>query len=111
MKTREKLPNRRNSVVFKLPYRLGNEAVHMHVNFSCYKDGRVAEAFINTKKQGTIMSGILRDAACIISIALQFGTPFETLRSAVTRDENGISAASPIGAVLDEIERIRKEAI
>ena len=41
-----------------------------------------------------------RDAATIASIALQYGTPPETIRRALTRNADG-SASEPLGAVLD----------
>jgi hypothetical protein len=101
--TRNKLPNRRSSEIINVTYE-GNQMI---VGFST---GEILEVFINTKKQSTAVESILRDAACIISIALQYGAPFEVLRAAVTRNADGIAPASPIGAAMDAIigERERK---
>ena len=44
----------------------------------------------------------MRDGAILISLALQFGAPVETLRHAMTRDDSE-AAASPLGALLDLI--------
>jgi hypothetical protein len=43
-----------------------------------------------------------RDAAVAASLALQGGTPLETLRRALLRDRRGV-ASGPLGAALDQI--------
>ena len=66
-----------------------------------FEDGRLAEIFLNVP--GRVGSGIevmARDAATVASIALQYGTPPETIRRALTRNTDG-SASGPLGAVLD----------
>jgi hypothetical protein len=64
-------------------------------------DGGPAEVFIHQAKASDDELGhIGRDASVALSIALQFGTPIEVIRGAVTRNPDG-SPASLIGAVVD----------
>lgn len=74
-----------------------------------YADGRVGEVFIDRKKTktsgriGYALDGMCRDAAVLMSMALQFGTSIETISHAVTRDEDGMPATI-IGAICDHIQ-------
>lgn len=66
-----------------------------------FEDGGLAEIFLNVP--GRVGSGIevmARDAATIASIALQYGTPAETIRRALTRNADR-TASGPLGAALD----------
>ena len=45
---------------------------------------------------------IARDAAVLLSLALQHGTSIESIKHAVTRDSSG-AAASILGAIVDAI--------
>jgi ribonucleoside-diphosphate reductase alpha chain len=49
------------------------------------------------------MSALARDAAITVSIGLQHGVTVDAIRSAVTRESNGM-AAGLVGAVLDHLE-------
>jgi ribonucleoside-diphosphate reductase alpha chain len=60
----------------------------------------VQELFINAGKTGAAMETMSRDAAVLMSIALQHGAPIETMRRAVTRNVDG-SPQGPIGKLLD----------
>ena len=68
-----------------------------------HADGRVGEVFITSSKVGSNTEAIARDAAVVLSIAIQFGVPLTTLRGAVTREQDG-SPSTVIGAVLDQLE-------
>lgn len=70
------------------------------ISIGAYPDGRPAEVFISTDKASTDLEAIARDAAIMISIALQYGAKLEDLRSAATRDAQGF-ASSIIGHTLD----------
>jgi hypothetical protein len=96
---REKLPHRRASDLFECTY--DGRAFHVGVGF--FEDGRVAELFIDAPKTASQMSAVMRDAAVLISLALQYGTPLEELKDAVTRLEDGKTPASPISAILDSV--------
>lgn len=63
-------------------------------------DNPIQELFINAGKTGTGMETMSRDAAVLISIALQHGAPIETMRRAITRNVDG-SPQGPIGRLLD----------
>ena len=102
---RERLANRRASATFEFahgfkPY---------FGTYSVYPDGRAAEIFITVPKNpGSDTAAILRDAAILASIALQHGAPLETMRTALSREKDKITPASPIGAALDGVaEEIR----
>lgn len=62
--------------------------------------GRIQELFINAGKSGAAMETMSRDAAVLMSIALQFGAPIDTMRRAITRNVDG-SPSGPIGHLLD----------
>lgn len=96
---REALPNRRQTSTFKFEF----AGIKHHCSVSNYDDGRPAEIFIDAGKVNTGVQNIMRDGAILISLALQFGAPVQTLRHAITRDDTG-RAASPLGALLDLIE-------
>ena len=96
--TREQLPNRRESEIFRFDF----AGIKHHCSVSRYDDGRPAEIFIDAGKVNTGVQNLMRDGAILISLALQFGAPVETLRHAMTRGENG-EAASALGNLLDLI--------
>ncbi len=59
------------------------------------------EVFVSTwSKAGTSLQDAVRDAAIMISLAIQHGCPIETMRRALTRDHEG-KPASVIGAVVE----------
>lgn len=72
------------------------------VSIGTFDDGSMAEVFANSRTIGTEMDALVRDAAVIISIALQFGVPLATFASALTRNEQG-EPSSFVGALIDQI--------
>ena len=96
--TRRALPQRRASETFNL--RFWNQPFTVTVGF--YADGTPGEVFIDGGKSGQDIQGAARDGAVLLSLALQHGTPIETIRGAVTRNGTGV-AASILGAVVDSI--------
>ena len=56
--------------------------------------------FLNNHKAGNQSDTNARDAAIILSFALQHGADIEVIRKALCRDGNG-RALSPISAALD----------
>ena len=79
---RRTLPQRRAAETFDL--RFWNQPFTVTVGF--YADGTPGEVFIDGGKTGTgHPSHIARDAAVLLSLALQHGVPPETIRHAVTR--------------------------
>jgi hypothetical protein len=67
-----------------------------------FKDGRLAEVFLNSNKPGSAIEAVDRDASVVVSIALQFGTPLETIKDALTKDHDG-TPATVVGAALTAI--------
>jgi hypothetical protein len=96
MTMRQRLPNRRRCESFAFS--------HSGLNFTAtagfYRDGRIAEIFLSSHKPGTAIEATARDAAIVVSLALQYGADIETIRAALTKDHNG-GPATVIGAALD----------
>lgn len=65
-----------------------------------YDDGTLGEIFLRTGKSGTDVQIAMDEAAKAISFALQWGVPFESMRRAMPRDDDGI-AEGPLGTLLD----------
>jgi hypothetical protein len=72
-----------------------------------FEDGRPAEIFLNVAKSGTAIENHARDAAVTASLALQYGTPVDVIRHALTRNGDG-SASGALGALLDLVASERK---
>jgi ribonucleoside-diphosphate reductase alpha chain len=98
MTARERLPNRRVSETFEL------EVSGLKYTCTCsrFRDGRLAEIFLQNHKPGSQSDSNARDAAVDASLALQHGCPLETLRRALLRDSQG-RPSTPLGAALDLI--------
>jgi len=95
---RRVLPQRRAAETFDL--RFWNQPFTVTVGF--YADGTPGEVFIDGGKTGQDIQSTARDAAVVLSLALQHGAPVETIRRAVTRGASG-EAASILGAIVDAL--------
>jgi hypothetical protein len=95
---RHRLPNRRRCESFE--FRHNGFAFTLSAGF--YRDGRLAEIFLASHKPSTAIEATARDAAIVVSIALQFGADIETIRQALTRDHDG-RPATLLGAALDKL--------
>jgi hypothetical protein len=94
--TRRTLPQRRASETFDL--RFWSQNFTVTVGF--YPDSTPGEVFIDGGKSGQDIQSTARDAAVVLSLALQHGAPIETIRHAVTRNGSG-EAVSILGATVD----------
>lgn len=94
--TRHRLPNRRAAELYDLMFKGGR----FTIGCSRFPDGSLAEAFIHSAKASCDLADAARDAAVTLSLALQYGTPADAIRAAVTRDGDG-SPAGIVGAVVD----------
>lgn len=65
-----------------------------------FDDGRLAEVFLSAGKAGADLDTNARDSAILLSLLLQYGAPVETIRAALSREEDG-SASGAVGALLD----------
>ena len=97
MTARDTLPARRPQLSFS--FARGNIAFIGSVGFS--PAWRPLEVFLSCEKTAEV-EALGRDAAILISLALQHGCSFETMREAITRDEKG-GASTLVGQLLDEI--------
>jgi hypothetical protein len=59
----------------------------------------ISEVFINSSKIDSDVDLTMRDAAILISVALQYGIPVEELAKSMGQNPDG-QASSPIGAIL-----------
>jgi hypothetical protein len=73
-------------------------------SISRYPDGRIAELFCDNHKAGSQIGTLVRDAAILLSFALQHGADADAIRHALCRDSNG-HALGPIAQALDIIAR------
>jgi ribonucleoside-diphosphate reductase alpha chain len=95
---RQLLPNRRPSETFS--FECGGMRYTATVSY--FPDGRLAEIFLSNSHAGSHADSAARDSAIVCSLALQHGTPLDTIRNALLRDPRGI-ASSPLGVALDII--------
>jgi hypothetical protein len=95
---RRTLPQRRASQTFDLQF--WNQNFTVTAGF--FDDGTVGEVFVDSRKTGGDVEAIARDAGVLLSLALQHGTPIESIKHAVTRDGSG-APTSILGAIIDAI--------
>ena len=95
---RQRRPNRRECENFSFEL----NGLRFTATVSLFGDGRIAELFLNNNKAGSAADITARDAAIILSFALQHGADPEAIRWALCRDGQG-RALGPIGAALDRI--------
>jgi hypothetical protein len=69
---------------------------------SRFADGRIAELFLNNHKAGNQSDTNARDAAILLSFALQYGADINTIRKALCRNSAG-RPLGPVAAALDKI--------
>ena len=98
---RQVLPQRRRAETFTVIY--WDQPFAVTVGF--FDDGTPGEVFVDSRKTGGDVEAIARDAAVVISLALQHGAAVETLRHAITRSSNG-APSSILGAVIDALAAI-----
>lgn len=95
---RRRLPNRRQSENFTLAL----DGLHFTCTVSRFPDGSIGELFLNNHKFGNQSDTNARDAAILLSFALQHGAKIEAIRKALCRDSFG-RALGPVGAALDAL--------
>jgi hypothetical protein len=96
MTARERLPNRRASESFTFEL----SSLKFTATVSRFADGRIGELFLNNHKAGNQVDTNARDAAILLSFALQYGADLQAIRRALCHDSQG-RALGPIGAALD----------
>ena len=93
LRMRERLTNRRASENFTFEL----DGLRFTATVSRFADGRVSELFLNNHKAGNQTDTNARDAAILLSFALQHGADIEAIRKSLCRDSRG-RALGPIGA-------------
>lgn len=98
MSKRERLDNRRRSENFTFEL----DGLKFTATVSRFPDGRVSELFLNNHKAGNQSDTNARDAAILLSFALQHGADINAIRKSLCRDSTG-RALGPVAAALDLI--------
>ena len=93
--TRQRLPNRRAHELLSFEH----GGIRYTAGVGRFKNGDLAEIFLNTRKHGTAVDVNARDAAVAASLLLQHGCHVDTLRKALTRNSDG-SASGPLARAL-----------
>ena len=109
--TRVPLFNRRSAQSFEIEHfdplaGPQGQTLRYHVTIGEYKDGKPGEVFVHVLDnagKGSMLEALARDAAVLISLAVQHGASPTMLRRAITRDEQN-RPQTMIGAVLDAME-------
>jgi hypothetical protein len=95
---REKLPNRRSSLLFDYQ----SMDLPFTASVSYYPDGRISELFCDNHKAGSAIGTLVRDAAIIFSFAVQHGADPEAIRRALGRSSDGRA----LGSIAEALDRI-----
>lgn len=101
---RRDLPQRRGGTNFE--FSIGRTKFTASVRRENFR-ATVTEVFINSSKIDSDVDLTARDAAILISIALQYGIPVDELAKSMGRNPDGLPS-SPIGAILDILAREEK---
>jgi hypothetical protein len=96
MTARERLPNRRRCESFS--FELGG--LRFTATVGRFADGRPGELFLNNHKHGNQSDTNARDAAILLSFALQHGADINVIRKSLCRDAAG-RPLGPVAAALD----------
>jgi hypothetical protein len=101
---RETLPMRRP--------REGFDFDHSGIRYTAcvgwFADDRIAEIFLSTTKAGSDADAIAQDAALLFSLAVQYGCPLSTIRSALSRDNRG-HATGALGHAIELIREVPRD--
>jgi hypothetical protein len=98
MTIRMRLPDRRPCLTFQLEL----AGLKYVCTVGRYQNGAIGELFLNSCKPNSQADTDARDAAVILSIAIQHGVDPQTIRHALSRDSHG-RANGLLGAALDRI--------
>ena len=100
MTARRRLPHRCGAVALDIEH--AGHRYRIHVGY--FPNGAVGEVFLDAAKQNSMLDAFAADAAILLSLLLQHGTPPAEIGHALRRSPNG-APASLIGAVVDELPR------
>lgn len=103
---RKRLPNLRPSFNFTIDF----QGEKYDVTVGLHQTGDIGDLFINrirdrtASKLSPMLDGVCRDAALLISLAIQHGADLENIRHALTRDDDN-EPATIIGAIVDHLHK------
>ena len=98
---RNTLPNRRASDTIAFTVNRDGVPPQEYVaTVGYFSDGKVGEVFIRAGRAGSDVSISTNETAIAVSMALQHGTPLETIRKAMPRTNDGRPEGA-IGTLLD----------
>lgn len=101
---RKKLPKKRSSVT--IADRVGDFKVFM--TFGQYEDGQLGEIFMDAKKPGSTLQGLLNCLSIAVSLGLQHGVPLPKYVAALTGQKFPPSDQN-YTSLVDMIFKIAKE--
>lgn len=104
---RAELPNKRRGE--NLEFLHDGQRFHASVRYDSATSVLPSEVFLNCSKVDSFADFAVRDAAILLSVALQYGVPLRALSHALGRNQDG-SASSPIGALMDILTGERENA-
>lgn len=96
------LANRRPSETFEIEHGIGRQTVYA-VSVGTDDTGAIREVFVSGPASDLMNS--VRDSAILLSLALQYGCPLETIAHALTRDDHD-RPATVIGSVVAGVKQI-----
>jgi hypothetical protein len=103
MTDRARLPDRHQSENFTFEL----DGLRFTATVSYFASGKIAELFLNNHKAGNQSDTNARDAAILLSFALQHGADVEVIRRALCRDSLG-RALGPVAGALDVLAGDRR---
>lgn len=101
--TRSRLPQRRRAETVEFDHITPTLAtMPLVATLGYYEDDRIGEVFLYSGKVGTDLDVSLKDAAILLSFALQHGATIDAMRAAMTRNARG-EPEGAMGRLLDLI--------
>lgn len=108
--SREMLPNRRGHELCEFSFSREAHGFGIHYTFGIgrFADGRIGEVFLDCHKLASPAMDDARDAAVLLSVALQFGMPLAVAQHAFAEFEDG-RPCTLLGRLVDVL--IEHEAV
>ena len=104
---RRELPQRRGGENFSFEH--DGQKFTASVRYASITDLTPREVFLNAEKPDSAVDLAAKDAAVLVSVALQYGVELRELSRSLSRNADG-GASSPIGALLDLLTREEPKA-
>lgn len=81
--TRRRLPDTRESKIHKIVIRDNDNGsdYDLYITTGYYEDGMLGEVFLSIGKMGSTLQGLLDGWAMLLSVAMQYGIPLESLEN------------------------------